>query len=510
MSAHPRAACIIGVARHTWHPADVGQDGAPEPLAMWEETGRAAAADAGVADPARLLGALEGIDVVYSQSWQYDDAVARLAERVGANPARRRYSGIGGSVPLALAAQAAREIRDGRLDLSLLVGAEALATVRRLKKAGAKPQWSYRPAEKRPFPMDMNFDPSEISHSVFEAYLTFALFDNARRAHLERPLPEHRAALGQLLAAMTEIAASERNRSHAWFPTARGAQEIAAPTSDNRMVAYPYTKLMTSIMDVDMAAAVILASAEKADALGVPEDKRVYLRGYGYAEEPEHVAGHPELWRSPAMAAAAQGALGAAGIGVDDVAHLDLYSCFASSVCFALDALGIAEDDARAKAVTQTGGLPYHGGPGSNYMTHSLAAMTETLRADPGAHGVVSGVGMHMQKHAYGVWSTDPGPGPVVDPKPDAPVAEPIGIVGSPEGVATVATYSVLHGRDGEPERALLVCDLPGGATGQEHRRCYAFLDGGAQALAAAEAEELVGRRVSLRRDGQHNLATLA
>ena len=31
--------------------------------------------------------------------------------------------------------------------------------------------------------MDMDFDPSEISHAVFEAYLTFALFDNARRAH---------------------------------------------------------------------------------------------------------------------------------------------------------------------------------------------------------------------------------------------------------------------------------------------------------------------------------------
>ena len=59
-----------------------------------------------------------------------------------------------------------------------------MATVRRLKKAGERPQWSYRPAEKRPFPMDMDFDPSEISHAVFEAYLTFALFDNARRAQL--------------------------------------------------------------------------------------------------------------------------------------------------------------------------------------------------------------------------------------------------------------------------------------------------------------------------------------
>ena len=72
-----------------------------------------------------------------------------------------------------------------------------------------------------------------------------------------------------------------------------------------------------------------------------------------------------------------------------DVAHLDLYSCFASSVCFALDALGISEDDGRG--VTQTGGLPYHGGPGSNYMTHALAAMVETLRGDPGSFGVTSG-----------------------------------------------------------------------------------------------------------------------
>ena len=96
------------------------------------------------------------------------------------------------------------------------------------------------------------------------------------------------------------------------------------------------------------------------------------------------MAAHAELWRSPAMAAAAGAALSVAGIGVDEVAHLDLYSCFASSVCFALDALGIEESDARALAVTETGGLPYHGGPGSNYMTHSLAAMAETPAFRPG------------------------------------------------------------------------------------------------------------------------------
>jgi acetyl-CoA C-acetyltransferase len=271
---------------------------------------------------------------------------------------------------------------------------------------------------------------------------------------------------------------------------AREASEIVTAAPDNRMVAYPYTKLMTSIMDVDMAAALVLASAAKADALGIPEERRVYLRGAAYAEDPVHVAGHPDLWRSPAMAAAANAALAGAGIGADDVAHLDLYSCFASSVCFALDALGISEDDTRA--VTQTGGLPYHGGPGSNYMTHALAAMVETLREDPGSYGVTSGVGMHMQKHAYGVWSTDPGAGTVPDLAPTPPTEAPRAIIEAPEGQATVAAYTVLHGRDGEPERAVLVCDLSGGD------RCYALLGGGATALAGSEADELIGRSVTL------------
>src|SRR5208282_2724043 len=154
-------------------------------------------------------------------------------------PGRRRYSGIGGSVPHVLATEAAKEIRAGGLDLALITGAEALATVRRLKKAGERPQWSFKPAEKRPFPMDMDFDPSEISHSVFEAYLTFALFDNARRAHGGWALDHHRAALGRVMAPMTEVAAQS---PHAWFPVARSAEEIVSASPDNRMVAYPYTK----------------------------------------------------------------------------------------------------------------------------------------------------------------------------------------------------------------------------------------------------------------------------
>ena len=124
-------------------------------------------------------------------------------------------------------------------------------------------------------------------------------------------------------------------------------------------------------------------------------------------------------------------------------------------------------------------------------MTHSIAAMAERLRADPGSYGLTSGVGMHMTKHAYGLWSTEPGPLTPPDPRRHGR-----GAGGRPRGGAdhrhrrrghaTVATYTVLHGRDGAPEWAALVCDLPDGT------RCYARLEDAA-ALAEAEREELVG-----------------
>ncbi|MGH9092613.1 MAG: acetyl-CoA synthetase, partial [Acidimicrobiales bacterium] len=472
----------------------------------WEEVARAAADDAGA--PGALAG-LEALRVVYCQSWDYDDPALRLAERLGADPADRRYSGLGGSVPQVLVSELAAAVRDDGLDLALVVGAEALATVRRLKKAGRRPAWSHRPEERRPFPFDAPFHPAEVAHSVFQAYLTFAVFDNARRAHLGLGLDDHRQRLGRLLAPMTEVAAA--HPADAWFPVARTPEELTVATPDNRMVAYPYTKLMVSIMDVDMAAALLVASDAKADELGVPLDRRVYLRGSGYAEDPHYVAERRELWRSPAMGVAGRAALAGAGVGVDDVAHLDLYSCFASSLGFAVDALGIDRADVLAgrRPLTVTGGLPYHGGPGSNYMTHAIAAMAERLRAEPGAFGLTSGVGMHMTKHAYGLWSATPGP--VAPPDPEAQARElaadlevaPITDVVGGDTDAAVAAYTVLHDRDGAPEWAALVCDLPDGS------RCYARLEDAA-ALAGAEREELVGRAVHLRpTEGGVNLARM-
>ena len=143
------------------------------------------------------------------------------------------------------------------------------------------------------------------------------------------------------------------------------------------MVGYPYTKRMVAVMDVDMAASVVVSSWAAADRLGVPEERRVPLRGWALGLDATYVAEHDDLSRSPAMAAASAEALRVAGVGIDDIAAFDLYSCFASSVDFALDALGLPHDDSRP--FTVTGGLPYFGGPASNYMTHAISTMVERL-----------------------------------------------------------------------------------------------------------------------------------
>lgn len=485
VDADPRAPCVIGVAQFVSRPDD---GPAPEPLDQWETVVRAAAADAGANHD--VVSRIDALRLVYCQSWQYDDPPGRLGERLAISPRVAEYAGIGGTRPQQLVNEAARSILTGESDVAVVAGAEALDTRRRLKKAGEKPPWSHRHPDPPPFPFEAPFHPAEVAHEVFQAWLTFPLFDVGRRARLGVEPDDYRQRIGELMEPMTRVAA--RN-PHAWFPVERSATELTTPTPDNRLVGYPYTKYTVSVMDVDMAAALVLASHEAADALGVPPERRVYLRGWCYAEDPHYVAEHETFHQSPAMRAAAAETLAAAGAGIDDVAHLDLYSCFASSVFYGLDALGLGAGDPRG--VTVTGGLPFAGGAGSNYLSHAVATMTDVLRADPGSLGLVSGVGMHMTKHVYAAYSTEPGP---LRPPDEAAVQArvrsehpPKAIVEEATGPARVATYTVAHGRDGSPAWGLAVVDSASGA------RAYARIVD-PDLLAEVEKVEWVGAEVEL------------
>ncbi len=98
-----------------------------------------------------------------------------------------------------------------------------------------------------------------------------------------------------------------------------------------------------------------------------------------------------------------KGALKSAGKTPADIAHYDIYSCFPVAVLLAAEALGV---DWRSTPLTLTGGLPFSGGAGNNYSMHGIAAMVETLRADPGSFGLVLANGGFLSKEAVGIYST--------------------------------------------------------------------------------------------------------
>jgi acetyl-CoA C-acetyltransferase len=256
-------------------------------------------------------------------------------------------------------------------------------------------------------------------------------------------------------------------------------------------------------MDVDMSAALLLATAEKADALGVAEDQRLYLNGWAYAEDPPSIAERTDMSRSVAMAVVGRHALSSADVDLDEIDAFDLYSCFPSSVRLACDALGLALDDPRG--LTVTGGLPYAGGPASGYLTHAIASTFDRLRDTPG-HALVTGVGMHLAKHVAAVWSSTP----VSSASTIAPDRtrlqsevdaeqhrEPLLTEWS--GAGTVRAYTVAHGRDGAPTQGLVVLDTTGGRALARVHELDLLLD--------AESRELVGTDVTVTTDGRRNEA---
>ena len=188
------------------------------------------------------------------------------------------------------------------------------------------------------------------------------------------------------------------------------AERLATISDDNRWICFPYPRLMNSNAIIDQAAAVLMTSVGKARDWGIPQERWVFLHGCADGTDTWVVSERERLDASPAIRGCARIALDMAGKTVADVAAFDLYSCFPSAVEVAMKEIGIADDDPRPISVT--GGLPFFGGPGNNYVTHSIAEMMNVVRRQPGSFGMVTANGNYLTKHSAGLYSTEPTKGP--------------------------------------------------------------------------------------------------
>jgi acetyl-CoA C-acetyltransferase len=478
---------LVGAGQLTQRDAELAT--ALDPLAMMDVVARRAADDAGAGHA--LLAHVDSVAVVNVFCWPYANPPRDLAGRLGIRPAEALNTTVGGNTPQWLVNETAAKIAAGRVRVALLAGAEAVRTVMRARKARHQLAW-VSGSDGSPTvigdPRDGTSE-HEVAHGFMLPTQIYPLFENALRARAGRTVAEHQHMLGRLCARLSAVAAGN---PYAWFAEARTAEEIATVSAVNRMIGFPYPKLMNAIIEVDQAAAVLMTSASEARALGIPRDRWVYLWGSGQAHDRWFVSDRSDYTTSPALREAGRQALAAAGIGIDRVAHLDLYSCFPAAVQIGREALGIAPDDPRA--LTVTGGLPYFGGPGNNYSMHAIAEMMARVRAQPGSVGLVTALGWYLTKHAVGIYSTAPTNRPFAreDPAPrqaalDAgPAPE---LAREPSGSATIETYTVLHDRDGAPMRGLVIGRLDDG------RRFLAVAPDDRAVLEELTAREGVGRR---------------
>lgn len=504
---HPRTPVLVGVAQY------VDRDSEPQaalsPADMLARVARGAIADSGGAG---VEGALDTVVVIRlfadsspafrSPFGEYSNLPRSLANRLGARPRELIYPPVGGNTPQMMVNRLAERIANGEADVALIAGAEPLRTQAKAAKAGIKLEWGEDTGD---VPDSLEADKPmisrhEMAHGIVMPVSVYPLFENAVGHHYGRTPLEHRAAIGRLMAPFTRVAAAN---PYSALPVERSAAELITPTDDNRYIGYPYTKYLNSNMFVDQAAALLMMSAEAADRLGVPADKRVYLHGCADTHEKILVSERVDYWSSPAVRVGAAHALRQAGKTPAELAHIELYSCFPVAVEIAADMIGIAHDDPRG--LTLTGGLPYFGGPGNNYSTHGIAEMVSRCRAAPGSFGLVFANGGYLTKHGFGVYSTAPTPGEWrrVDPASYQAQIDAMPsprLVEQPSGDGTIETFTLLFDK-GRPAIGTIIGRLDGDERflAQMHDRLDELID-----------RPVIGRRVAVVAGTPANRATLA
>lgn len=443
-----RTPVIVGVGEVLDRPLD--PVAALEPLALMEAAVRAADADAG----GSFLARLDSLDVINIVSWRYDRVAARLADRLGVQPARAVYGMVGGETPTKRIHEAALRIMNGDSVVAIITGGEAQNAAARAKAAGVDLPWT--PAVKvpeNPIIPSEHVTPLALQHGIFQPLHIYPLYENACTHAWEQTPAE---ALAETGAAYARISAAAAANESAWGRQAFTADEIVTPADDNRMICWPYTKRMVANNNVNAAAAVLMTTLAAARAAGVAEDRMVFVHGGAAAGEPMDFLKRDGFTRSVAQDAVLGQAM---RIGKHGFGRVELYSCFPTVPKMARRTLGLSADT----ELSVMGGLSFAGAGLNCYMLHSACAMVRRLREAPADQALLYGQGGYVTKHhALVVGSRAPEAAWLMmdrDVQPSAEAARGAvpALALDHEGAASVETFSIVFGRDGKPSHGSVV-----------------------------------------------------
>ncbi|WP_288362763.1 hypothetical protein [uncultured Spongiibacter sp.] len=426
-----------------------------------------------------------------------------LAKRLGFDNAQCLKAPNGGNGPQMLINHFADELNRGKRRAVAICGGELTASFRTLLGGGGDiGHWQQGASgdTEQPWAERDGAHAQEHKHNLWLPTHMYALFENALRHRYGHSLEQHQQHIGKIMQGLSDTAAANPD---AWsYQRPRSAEQLTGFNERSPCLALPYNKYLCAQMNIDMAAAVIMTTVGTARELGIDEDRWVYLNGCAEVNDVWFVGERADLSRSNAVALAGKTALARANCEIDDIALMDIYSCFPCAVELACDALGI--DPFGERALSLTGGLPYFGGPGHGYSLHAVVTMAEQLRQQPGANGMITANGWYMTKQAIGIYSTRPAH-QNWQRGDDAPLQQQIDsqdhprIDDAPEGPGVVDSFTVVCDGDG-PQQGIIVGSLDNG------RRFIAHTEKDDALLAQMMHEDMIGRRGVVSTGEEHNL----
>jgi acetyl-CoA C-acetyltransferase len=320
--------------------------------------------------------------------------------------------------------------------------------------------------------------------------LTYALFESAIRASSGKSMEDHIHFLGRLFEKFLKIASLN---PFSWTNKTITAEELIEVSIDNRMVAYPYTKRLCANLFVDQSASIIITGEKTAIELEIDPKFWVYVMGGSDLKNIHEVTRRPQLHNSPAAFEASKLALKQAGLTIKDITAFDLYSCFPSIVEILMNEIGITEGDPRD--LTITGGLPYFGGPWSNYSLHSIVNAYNMI-CDNQTHKImIVANGGYNSKQSIGIYGKEP-PEIPWSGRDDTEIQEKIlkDILEKPiekaNGMIRVDAFTMTYERNGDPKEGIIVGSFENG------HRTLALLKGNPKILKNFERVELVGKKL--------------
>ena len=385
----------------------------PDPLTLLGQASEIAFEDTGIKN---VIDYLDAIGVVRfsvdfstatNQSrFGYSNFPRSLANKIGVKKdISELYSGMGGNAPQVLLQEISKKIHANEIHCALISGGEVLQTMISKLKSGEKLNWEDS-AGGKPEIIGINdegFSKEEKKHYMDLPSNVYPIFANAIRSSKSQSSEEHLKECSELFSKFSKVASLNPK---AWFPKFRTPEEIEEISDSNRLVGFPYTKYLNSMIRVNMASSLVVMSEKLTKELKIPQNKKVYIHGSCVLNDIWNVSKRPSLNESPAIRECGKEVLSQAGISLSEISFLDIYSCFPSAVQIAQKELSLDSNDDRP--LTVTGGLPYFGGPGNAYTMFSSSEMVKKLRSNPNEYGMVTANSWFLTKHAINIFSCKP------------------------------------------------------------------------------------------------------